>query len=149
MTATNHALTGSLIGLMVGSPWLAIPLAILSHFLLDAIPHFDVSHKGHNSRALTLYLIFDALFVLILLGCLVTLQPAAWVAAVCGAVAATLPDLMWLPNYFRAHKGKELAEHRHIVLFHKNIQWFERPIGFVVEIAWAIGMIVLSVPFYT
>ncbi len=149
MTATNHALTGSLIGLMVGSPWLAIPLAVASHFILDAIPHFDVSHKGHNSRALTIYLLVDATLVMILLGFLVTLQPASWVAAACGAIAATLPDLMWLPNYFRAHKGRPLSEHKHIVLFHKNIQWFERPIGFAVEVAWTVAMVVLTVPFYT
>ncbi len=149
MTATNHALTGSLIGLMVGSPWLAIPLAFMSHFVLDAIPHFGVSDPKLNSRLFSLYLIFDAAMVLVLLGCLIVFQPASWVAGVCGAVAAASPDLMWLPDYIRAHKGKALAKHRHIVLFHKNIQWFERPIGFAVEVAWTVAMVVLTVPFYT
>lgn len=149
MTATNHALTGSLIGLMVGSPWLAIPLAFISHFVLDAIPHFGVSDTKLNTRLFTLYLVVDAIFVLTLLTCIVVLQPASWVAALCGAIAATTPDLMWIPDYVRAHKGKALAQHRHIVLFHKNIQWFERPIGMLVEVAWSVGLVILSVPFYT
>lgn len=149
MTATNHALTGSLIGLIVGSPWLAIPLAFGSHFVLDAIPHFGVSDTKLNSRLFTLYLVLDALLVLALFTCIAVLQPTSWVAAFCGAIAATSPDLMWLPDYVRAHKGKALAKHRHIVLFHKNIQWFERPIGVFVEVAWSIGLVILSIPFFT
>lgn len=149
MTATNHALTGSLIGLMVGSPWLAIPLAFASHFVLDAIPHFGVHETKLNSRLFAIYLVLDALLVLALLACLAALEPVSWVAAFCGAIAATSPDVMWIPDYIRAHKGEARAQHRHIVLFHKNIQWFEQPIGVVVEIVWAVGIIALSMPFYT
>ncbi len=40
MTGFNHAVTGALIAGAVGNPFLAIPLAFASHFVLDAIPHF-------------------------------------------------------------------------------------------------------------
>ena len=38
MTATNHALTGAIIGLVIGEPVLAIALAFASHFICDALP---------------------------------------------------------------------------------------------------------------
>src|SRR5438270_5495542 len=41
MTATNHAITGAAIALAVKKPELAIPLAFISHFALDAIPHYN------------------------------------------------------------------------------------------------------------
>ena len=47
MTATAHALIGASIAAKVANPYLAIPLAILSHFLLDLVPHWD---EGTNHR---------------------------------------------------------------------------------------------------
>lgn len=41
MTATGHALIGTVIAAKVGNPALAIPIAIASHFLCDALPHWD------------------------------------------------------------------------------------------------------------
>lgn len=36
-----HILIGMIIGKEFNSPWLIIPIALLSHFALDAIPHWD------------------------------------------------------------------------------------------------------------
>jgi hypothetical protein len=41
MTATGHALIGTVIAAKVGNPLLAVPIALGSHFLADAIPHWD------------------------------------------------------------------------------------------------------------
>ena len=41
MLATPHTLMGILIATKVTNPWLALPLALLSHFALDLIPHWD------------------------------------------------------------------------------------------------------------
>ena len=49
MTATNHALTGATIATLVRQPYLAIPLAFLSHFFCDALPHFDIKFKFEES----------------------------------------------------------------------------------------------------
>jgi len=43
MTATSHALIGTIIAVKVGNPVLAIPIAIASHIALDAIPHWDTA----------------------------------------------------------------------------------------------------------
>lgn len=51
MTATGHALIGTVIAAKVGNPALAIPLAFASHFLADALPHWDTGyHRGGKSK---------------------------------------------------------------------------------------------------
>ena len=51
MTATAHALIGAAIAVKILNPWLAIPLAIVSHIALDLVPHWDA---GTNKRKKTL-----------------------------------------------------------------------------------------------
>lgn len=43
MTATGHAIIGTVIAAKIGNPTLAIPIAIASHVVADAIPHWDVA----------------------------------------------------------------------------------------------------------
>lgn len=50
MTATGHALIGTVIAAKIGNPALAIPIAIASHFLADALPHWDT---GYHRRTKT------------------------------------------------------------------------------------------------
>ncbi|MCL4353373.1 hypothetical protein M1615_02770 [Patescibacteria group bacterium] len=44
MTATGHALIGTVIAAKIGNPALAVPIAIGSHFLADAFPHWDTGY---------------------------------------------------------------------------------------------------------
>ena len=41
MLATAHTFAGATIALKIQNPWAALPLALLSHFVLDTIPHWD------------------------------------------------------------------------------------------------------------
>jgi len=52
MTATAHALIGASIALKVTNPLLGIPIAILSHFIADLIPHWDAG-TNHKKKSLT------------------------------------------------------------------------------------------------
>ncbi len=47
MTATGHAIIGTVIAAKIGNPQLAVPLAIASHIAADAFPHWD---EGTNSK---------------------------------------------------------------------------------------------------
>lgn len=47
MTATAHALVSGAIAAAIGDPALVLPLAFVSHFLMDAVPHWDI---GTNWR---------------------------------------------------------------------------------------------------
>lgn len=144
MRAINHALTGSVIGLTVSNPVVAIPLAFASHFVCDAIPHYgssDLSNAALASRRFAVLLAVDALLCLSLVLILGTARPFNWsLAAVC-AFIASLPDFAFLPGYLRVKQGKTFLSNKAslFVSFAKNIQWFERPIGAVVEVVWFLA----------
>lgn len=54
MLFTTHAVVGAAVGISVGNPLLGFGLAVISHHVLDALPHFDQgsfyidSDKGPN-----------------------------------------------------------------------------------------------------
>lgn len=48
MTATGHAIIGTVIAAKIGNPALAIPIAFASHFLADALPHWDTATNRHK-----------------------------------------------------------------------------------------------------
>ena len=50
MTATGHAILGTVIAAKVGNPALAIPLAIASHVAADLFPHWDEGTNGKKSK---------------------------------------------------------------------------------------------------
>jgi hypothetical protein len=149
MTATNHALTGAITGLLVGEPILAIPIAFLSHYVCDAIPHYKSSlsdSKLLKSRGFRNYLIVDAALCFLIVLVLAIFQPENWLLASVCAFVATSPDLAWIPRYVRVRRGKKWRPSLYDK-FAGNIQWFQRPIGGVVEAAWFVVAIVLISPF--
>lgn len=51
MTATSHAILGVVIAAKISNPVISIPLAIFSHIVADAFPHWDTgTHKPNKSR---------------------------------------------------------------------------------------------------
>jgi hypothetical protein len=149
MTATNHALTGAAIGLLVGNPLIAIPLAIASHFICDIIPHFgsqDSSVSWIGSKPFKIYLVIDALICIALVVLLYASHPLHWQTAAVSAFAAASPDFFWIPKFLEARKGRSHKENA-FGRFAGRIQWFQRPIGAPVEIAWMIAGIVILLPF--
>ena len=149
MTAINHALTGTAIGLLIGEPLLAVPAAVASHFVCDALPHFGPSMsttKLFKSTSFRNYLVIEALLCFSVVLTLAIVQPTHWqLAALCAFLAAS-PDLLWINPYLKIRHGK----HWKLSLYAKfagGIQWFQRPIGAAVEIAWFIGCLVILTPF--
>lgn len=143
MVATNHALTGAIIGLSIGSP-IALPLAFLSHFVLDSIPHFGDDDKRISKLSFILQLLIDAGFCgLLVVGLFFSGNPSWVLVAFCAFLAAS-PDFMWLPRFLRARQGrKEAVATNPVLRFHSWIQWFQRPIGAVVEIVWLAGSLLI------
>ncbi len=145
MTATNHALTGAIIGLIVSQPAIAIPAALLSHYVLDMIPHFGTGlpeNKAFKTNAFKNYLVIEALVCFLLVVTLYLRQPAQWwLAAICAFVAAA-PDLLSFNRYWTIRKGKKYNKGWYS-RFASRIQWFERPIGAVVEVGWCTAALFL------
>lgn len=145
MTATNHALTGAVIGLAVGQPFIALPAALASHYVCDALPHYGTNlpmEKLFKTRAFRDYLVAEALICALLVGLLALTRPQYWLlAAVCAFVAAA-PDLMSINRYVTMRSGKPWKASWYS-RFAIRIQWFERPIGAVVEVAWFAAAVTL------
>lgn len=68
MTATAHALVGGAIAASVSNPALALPLASISHPILDMIPHWDlgVGWRRKNKVTLLVESALDLIFGLVL-----------------------------------------------------------------------------------
>lgn len=104
MTATGHALIGTVIAAKVGNPVLAVPIAIASHFLADAFPHWDTgtNKKQKSRRTFIIESAFDVLLGFVLSWLLIT-----WVFpetnlgyAFLIIIMAQLPDWLTIPYLF-------------------------------------------------
>jgi hypothetical protein len=142
MTATNHALTGALIGISVGHP-VALVLAFVSHFVLDALPHYGTGLPPeilYKTKAFRNYLFAEAALCFGVVLLLFFARPEFWLLAVFCAFVAAAPDLLSI-NHFRITRGGKVWKPNLYSRFASGIQWFERPVGAVVEITWlaAVG----------
>jgi hypothetical protein len=152
MRAINHALTGAVIGFVVSDAVLAVPLALASHFVCDAIPHYDaaVQHASKAAWARTkkfkYLLVSDVLLSTVLILVLALLRPEHWLLAAACAFIATAPDFLWIGRY-RAALSNQSHKDSRFSRFAADIQWFERPIGAVVEVAWFVAGTFLLWPF--
>ncbi len=149
MTAINHALTGTVIGLVVGEPLIALPAALASHFVCDAIPHFGVNVPDEvklKARSFRDYLIAEAVLCFLLVVGLAVLQPQNWLLAALCAFLAASPDFASANRYFKV-RGDHPWQPSFYSNFAQSIQWFERPIGATVEAAWFIAAIIIIIPF--
>ena len=148
MRAINHALTGAIIGLSVTEPVIALPAAFLSHYALDMIPHSgfkDRDSQNLRKNSFKYWLIIDAVLCAVLVAILALSQPMNWLQAAACAFLAALPDMFSFGRYLAARNNREYHPNWYSN-FASRIQWFERPIGWVVEVAWFIGAIIVLVP---
>ncbi len=149
MRSINHALTGAIIGLVVSEPVVAVPAAVLSHFICDAIPHYGAGLPNNEELKTPLFrklLYVDTLLCVGLVAILAVLRPERWLLAAVCAFAAASPDLLSLNRYIRVKAHRPWRASMYAKFAH-GIQWFERPIGAVVEIAWFIAGLIIVIPF--
>lgn len=136
MRAINHTVTGAVVGAAIGNPWLALPVALLSHFVLDMIPHSGGS--SHTSLFFKLELVADAALSAAFLLAIVVLQVDQWPLLVACGILGAAPDLWWLPYWIRDLQGKPRKLDRAGRLM-AAIQWSETKAGYIVEFIWFIG----------
>lgn len=102
MTLSTHVAIGAAIGFSIGNPLLGFGLGMLSHFIVDMIPHGDTQfatsfYEDPDSRKFFLkYLSIDAIIALLLILAIfaffeVPTSDLALAAAIGGSV---LPDLL-------------------------------------------------------
>jgi hypothetical protein len=150
MTATNHAITGAVIGFLIHEPLLAVPAAFASHYVCDSMPHFGNSSKISNadwlrSSTFKKMLVIDASLCIALVLLIAFKHPHNWFLICVCAFAATSPDLFWINSFIKTNRREKWKPSLHSK-FASVIQWFQKPVGSVVEITWFIcGLIVISI----
>jgi hypothetical protein len=143
MTNLSHAATGALVAVAIHNPWIGLPAAFASHFVLDAIPHWDVFPNNFMLRRAALAVdITLTLWMLIILALSVD-APRKLVIG--GGVLGVLPDLMWAPYFITGKMSKtDKKTPLHLARrFHFWIQIKEFSRGFYIEISWLVLMLVL------
>jgi hypothetical protein len=94
MLTTPHAVAGATIGVLLPTPWLAIPIAIGSHFVLDRVPHWQETLAPYKPTKKTYIRIpFDIALSIGLVLLITTWHPDAAPAIWLGAIFANAPDL--------------------------------------------------------
>lgn len=153
MTLTTHAIVGAAIASVIPAhPSLAITAAFVSHFLLDAIPHWDYPIRSDSVNpevgATMKYdgaLLADILTIgtdavlgiglaLLLLG-----TPSSIALVLCGAGAAILPDALQFA-YVRLPREPLISIQRFHSFIHASWDLKARPI---LGIASQIGLVLL------
>lgn len=151
MTGFNHGLTGAVIALTVKRPELAIPLAFLSHFVQDIVPHWNygVSRDKDRSgrfftKSFTRILEADFLLSIALMIVLGFVFPAhKWLIWTCMITAAS-PDLMWAYyRLYQEHIHKRRPKYDPLARLHILVQWSQTTPGFAVELLWIAGGIII------
>ena len=149
MTATNHAITGALIAIVIDKPLIALPLAFLSHFGQDAIPHFGYAgHGGYKAglkhRTLKLVMIADLLAFIPLVAILISHNVSLWVYV--AAFLALSPDFHDFLAFFFFKKNVGWNQFSR---YASAIQWCERPWGLAVELLWYVAGLALLMKLLT
>ncbi len=145
-------ITGAAIAAAVQRPLLVIPLAFISHFILDVFPHFGVHHKSdteRNSHPMfrTVLIIDLSLVALLLIGLpLIMHQTVNWWIVLLGMLTAWIPDTVWLRHFWHDRKGIKRTDPVWLTRFHQKIQWFEKPPGLIAEVIW-LGVMGLLIRF--
>lgn len=141
MTGLNHGLTGAVIAVAVKKPELALPLAFLSHFVQDVIPHFGVPDSQLFKRKFNIVLVADFVLSVSAMVVLAFLFPAhKWLIWGC-MIAAACPDLAWA--YYRLYLEKiknQKPKYDPFTRIHFVLEWSNETWGALVEAGWFVGM---------
>lgn len=109
MLELPHTMVGAAIATKIPNPFISLPLALASHFLLDLVPHWNPSlytetqKHGRPAKKSTRIIFFDASLSLIF-GTLVALRQwpdlGHFLVIVAACFAAVAPDVIEAPYYF-------------------------------------------------
>ncbi len=104
MTATSHAVIGTVIAAKIGNPAVAIPIALASHVIADLIPHWDTGVNRHKETKQRFFwnTVADVLIgVVICLAIIYFFFPTLAIHyALLIVIFASLPDILTAPYLF-------------------------------------------------
>ena len=135
MISFDHGLVGGAIAHFLPLP-LALPVALASHFVLDAMPHYGTPHKSRdNSRFWKVFFVLDA-FATFGLAAYAILD--GHYAMFLGGLAGVIPDFIWVGRVIRTRSFDLSHNTNWFTKFHFAIQRYEWPGGLIVELPLAV-----------
>lgn len=148
-----HGTAGILIGSQTGNPWLAFLFGILSHFILDAIPHDNMAlkrweDKGNFIKKMALEAAIDLWLLIVMVWVLQASQIISldWPIAA-GMLGAILPDYIWgLAELFRV-RSKWLERYKRL---HSLDEYFKEKVYYPVSYAVTVqlGTLIILLALY-
>lgn len=139
MTGTNHTLVGSIVAIVTPLPLVPV-IALASHFVCDALPHFGqnsvlyIRSDGRYSRGFMLWLCADAIGCIVVLSGVLLFFPNAWLNILLGVFFAVIPDVGWM---FQT-KLRRIPFFATFLHFSKKIQWAEWAQGWILELLYMV-----------
>ena len=115
MLETPHVALGAAIAMKIGNPYLAIPLALSSHFLLEKIPHWnphlntEMKKYGHLTNKTKLIIAVDTTLALglgIFIAFKALPDSSLSLLVIASSFAAIVPDLLESPYFIFGVKNK-------------------------------------------
>ena len=128
MLETPHVAAGALIATKIPNPFIAIPLAFASHFVMDILPHWnphlnkEMEENGYPTKKSTVIVTTDAIIALGI-GTFFAFKAtpnyghSATILLAC--LASVLPDVVEAPYFFLKTKGETMKKW---ISLHKSFQ---------------------------
>lgn len=129
MIELPHALVGAAIAAKVGNPYIALPLALASHFVLDVVPHWnphlnrEIAKYGKITNKTKVILVFDVLASLaggFYIASTALPDTNRFLIILMGAFLGVLPDLAEAPYFLMGLQSKWIKK---LVAFQSSIQF--------------------------
>jgi hypothetical protein len=171
MTLATHAAIGAAAASFFPEyPWIAFGAGVVSHFVIDALPHWDykewlwsLEEQPNRLESDFRYgsafwhdlgvMGADALIGLVLTLIIAWLVPVSLTIALIGAGAGLYPDLLTFA-YFKARRTAPwLAQaYEPVQMFHSALQWrelhhmgYKAPLGLSLQAALIVAVVVLVI----
>lgn len=128
MLETPHVVVGTVLATKIGNPALAIPIAFLSHFVLEKVPHWnphlntEKKMYGRPTNKTTLIVAVDVLTSLTLGGFIASRalpNTALAITILLSGLFSVLPDLIEGPYFFLGQESKFIQKW---IAWQKSIQ---------------------------
>lgn len=143
MTATNHTLAAA--NLVAAIPrWWVVPVAFISHFLLDALPHHGELNDEKNKRFYAIYSLDFFIVLTLIIFLFFAMQNVAILLGIT-IFAATAPDIVWVYRHIReqVNYNTQNIKMNRLTKFHISIQKHEYPWGIYLELVYFAALISL------
>lgn len=141
MLELPHVVVGATIATIIPNPLISLPLALVSHFITDYVPHWNPSigtekrKNGHVSQKTFWIIVFD---------CVAALLVGSWLASrfmpdtsrvitiLFACFLAVAPDVVEAPHFFLGWRNPWIDK---LLAFQKAHQWdLKLPWGIVTQV---------------